>query len=587
VKRTVDALNALSIFGPHHGGAYREHSAFVREVLGEDVPTKIGDFIRDWASSGEARAVVLTGNAGTGKTALAEAYCGAAGAELPDVDGLVDLGRDRFVVKDLSGVPQEAVRNEAITLAAAIRDDKFDGQLLLCANEGMLRAAIGSADQEKLIVLLDGGLENGAAVEEKAVVVNMNRQRWTSREMWEKLLDYLTRQELWERCDGCGGGRCPLCTNSAALRKPEVREAARWLVQFASGGGVATLREILAIVSYAITGGLSCEEVQQRLEQHGDNAFSADDAYFNLLLGAGLSSARAERSPLLQGLLEAGVGKTADLEVDSWLRDAGDAPREIGDLASSDGDGVHSRVVTALGPMSFKGLGEAISLSDDSATVDACLHDLADGRNFLSLWRKRVFFEASAFVGGRAGAFTRLSRFSYFDDLLDLAEALRAGQEVAEERQRLVTGLNYLAAGFHSFAGHLVVPDSASLAARNPGSFRPPAPSLVHGEIPVERVTIRLEDGEELRAILDADDVRVILSVHQDNGRSAELILTPRLYQAIRDSADFRTPVGGDIPEMTELEALYAELASAPAPQVVRVVDPGREAIRSVTLPSL
>jgi hypothetical protein len=365
-----------------------------------------------------------------------------------------------------------------------------------------------------------------------------------------------------------------------------VREAARWLIQFASGGGVATLREILAILAYSITGGLSCDDVRERIELLGDSAFSAEQGYFNLFLGAGLSTARAERSPLLQGLREAGVGEAADLEVDSWLRDPGDAPREIEQIASSD-SAAHSRLLTGVGPMSFERLGEEISLSDDPATVDACLLDLASGRNFLRLWRRRVFFEAAAFVGGRTGAFTRLSRFSYFDDLLDLAGALREGREAAEERQRIVVGLNYLAAGFHSFGGHLVVPDAASLVARDPGSFRTPAPSLVHSEIPVERVSIRLEDGDELRGILDADDVRVTFTVENEIDRDAELVLTPRLYQAIRDSADFRAPVGADIPEMTEVEAFYAELAAAPTSSAVRIVDPDREAIRPVTLPLL
>ena len=145
-------------------------------------------------------------------------------------------------------------------------------------------------------------------------------------------------------------------------------------------------------------------------------------------------------------------------------------------------------------------------------------------------------------------------------------------------------GLNYLAAGFHSFAGHLVVPDAASLVARNPGSFRRPAPSLVHNEIPVERVTLRPEDGRELREILDADDVRVILAVAID-GEAAELVLTPRLFQVICESGVYRAPVGSDIPEMVELESFYAVLAQAERHPGVRIVDPTREAIRAVTLP--
>jgi hypothetical protein len=568
VKKTVGALNALSIFGPHHSGAYREHAAFVREVLGSDVPTKIGSFITDWATDDASGVVILTGNAGTGKTALAELYCRTIGAELPAQDGLIEVTPGRFVVKDLSGVQLAGERNEAVRLADELRGGGRDAKLLLCANEGLLRAAIGDVGLPSLTGFLDRGLADGAAVESSAVLVNMNRQRWTGREIWNRLLDYLTREELWQPCECCGGAEwCPIAANATALREPTVRESARWLVQFAAGSGVATLRELLAVLAHAITGGLSCEEVQRRHEVRGDEAFFADTAYSNQFFGEGLSAARAERSPLLQGL--------------------GDAPRELRELAAGDGAPSHARVQTPVGPMSFEKLGETISLSDDRTTVEACLDNLARGRNFLSLWRRRVFFEAAPFVRGRTGAFTRLSKFSYFDDLLDLAEALRAVRHTAEDRQRIVTGLNYLAAGFHSFAGHLIVPDAASLVARNPGSFRRPAPSLVHSEIPVERVSLRPEDSDELRAMLDADDVRVVLVVDRGADASAELVLTPRLYQAIRESGEFRAPVGSDIPEMVELESFYANLATAPAAEAIRIVDPEREAIRAVTLPEL
>jgi hypothetical protein len=586
VKKTVEALNALSIFGPHHGGAYREHAAFVREVLGADVPTKIGGFISDWAADAAPGVVVLTGNAGTGKTALAELYCRTIGADLPADDGLIEVAGDRFVVKDLSGVQRAEDRREAVRLADEIRDGGRDATFLLCANEGLLRAAIAAAGLSSMIEFLDRGLANGAAREGRALLVNMNRQRWTGPTIWGRLLDYLTREDLWQPCENCAGAEwCPIAANAASLRAPGVRESARWLAQLAAGGGVATLRELLAVLAHAITGGLTCDEVQRRHDARGDEAFFADSGYFNLFFGEGLSAVRAERSPLLQGLRESGVGSAADLEVDSWLRDTGDAPRELRDLAGGDGAPVHARLQTPVGPMSFEKLGETISLSDDRTTVDACLENLARGGNFLPLWRRRVFFEAAPYVRGRTGAFTRLSNFSYFDDLLDLAESLREGRHAAEERQRIVTGLNYLAAGFHSFAGHLIVPDAASLVARNPGSFRRPAPSLVHSEVPVDRVSLRPEDDEELRAILDADDVRVVLVVDRGSGEAAELVLTPRLYQAVRESGEFRAPVGGDIPEMVELESFYASLATESASEVIRIVDPGREAIRVVTLP--
>lgn len=585
MNETVEALNALSIFGPHHAGAYREHAAFVRRVLGADVDTRVGVFISEWALSGAPRVVILTGNAGTGKTALAEAYCRAIGATLPEADALAEVQVGRFVVKDLSGVPTEAERRHAVEHAVAIARGA-DAQLLLCANEGLLRAVLATADASELEGLLDLSLTEGAQVEPRIVVINMNRQRWTAPSIWHALVGYLTREELWAPCAGCPASACPIAANASALRESGPREAARTLIQFASGASVVTLRELLSVLAHAVSGGLSCGDVLERYERHGEDAFAADSGYFDWFLGGSLPTSRAERSALLKTLREAGLGEVADLEVDSWLRDATGAAREIRALATDEGAPVHSRIRTRVGPMTFAALGETISLSADRSLVDACLEDIVGGRSFLRLWRRRVFFEGAPYVGGRGAAFRRLSRFSYFGDLLELLEALRHGRPVAEERQQLVTGLNYLAAGFPSFGGHLIVPDTASLAARNPGSFRPPSPSLVHDEVPVERIALRLEDGDEIRALLDTDDVRLLLRVEREQV-PVDVVVTPRLFQAIRESGDYRAPVGAEIPEMTELENFYAALATTGGRGGLRVVDPARETIRAVTLPAI
>ncbi len=79
----VAALRTLSIFGADQGGAYREHFAEIARALGPDIPTRLGETTVEWANSGVPGLRILTGNAGTGKTAVAEAFCRANGAELP------------------------------------------------------------------------------------------------------------------------------------------------------------------------------------------------------------------------------------------------------------------------------------------------------------------------------------------------------------------------------------------------------------------------------------------------------------------------------------------------------------------------
>lgn len=583
---TVDALNALSIFGPRQSGVYREHAAHVRSVLGADIPTKAQQYVREWAVQGSDGALILTGNAGTGKTALVDAYCDGLDVSAPVEDGVREVAGNRFVVKDLSGVPEEG-RAEVLNIERSLRSGERRGQLFLCANEGVLRDALLGAPDEELEGLLDQALEHGACLADPgagpgSTVLNMNRQRWTGEELWRMVVEYLAREELWGECEGCGAAAgCPIRLNAQRLRTDGPREAARRLVQLASGGSVATLREILAILSNAVTGGLSCTDVEG-----ADDEFTAAHGYFNLFFGDNLAQERIERSHLLLSIREAGLGATADVEVDGWLRDAAGAPTEVRELAAPAEEDPHSRVHTAVGAMTFGALGETITISDDAARVAECMKDFASGENALALWRRRVFFEAQPYIGGRSGALRRLTVFSHYGELLELAESLARRRETADERQALVVGLNFLAAGFHAFGGHLVVPDAGSLAARNPGSFRPPAPSLVHSQIRVDQLNLRLQDSSELKSVIDTDDVRVIVKASAGTARIA-LVLTPRLYQAIRDSGEFRAPVGSDIPEMTELANFYSTLASEPVEAALSIVDPVREVIRPVTLPAL
>jgi hypothetical protein len=588
VNRTVDAINALSIFGPRQFGSYREHAAEIRDALGPDIETKVQAYVSQWASGGADGALVLTGNAGTGKTALVGTYCEAIGVPTPTEDGVQEVAEGRYILKDLSGVPA-AERADVLRLETDIRAGERSGQLFLCANEGVLRDALTVSPDAVFEKRLNDALETGAAVRaprsREPTILNLNRQRWTGTELWNRVLDYLVREALWDGCEDCSAEEvCPIRVNAEALRRDAPREAVRRLVQLGSGGSVATLRELLAILAHAITAGLTCSDIAGAADE---SVFTARTGYFNSLFGSNLDPERIERSQLLQSIRESRVGATADVEVDGWLRDPEGAPQEVRELASPAEPTPHATVETEdFGRVTFGKFGETITVSDDDLEVQGYLKDFVGGGNVMGLWRRRVFLEVQSFIGGRTGAFKRMTVFSYFGELLDLADSIARGADTSEKRQKLVVGLNYLAAGFHAFGGHLVVPDPGSLAARSPGSFRPPAPSLVHSQLPVDALSLHLEDGEELRSAVDTDNVRVLLEAQSPAGTTARLVLSPRLFQAIQDSGEFRAPVGSDIPEMTELTSFYAILASDPVEPGLSIVDPAFEVIRPVTLPS-
>jgi hypothetical protein len=441
-----------------------------------------------------------------------------------------------------------------------------------------------------MLALLDRAMSEGAAHDDSFYIVNVNRQRPTAKKLWDGITTYMTAEEKWSVCverECPARDVCPMRLNAIAWRKPEVSESARSLTRLASGAAVPTLREVLSLLSWAITANLSCEFVQRRNQDLGRDAFSAERAYFHLFQGGELPRLAFEQSPLLSRIAEADVGSRADIEVDAWLRDQGDAPEQV--IRMAEEAGPHGRVSTRLGRvMSFSEFGGQLTTSEDSKRVSLLTDDLIDPENgVLRLWRRAMFFSWSAAFRTVSVAYRRLSRFSFYGELSEAMTTVRAGGSDAELLKGLIAGLNYLATGIADPGEGLIVPDTGSLFARDPGSFLPAGTSLVQTKVPASRLSLAVEDEGLILDIVDWDDVRLVLEV--DAGKTARLPLTPRLFQAIREAAEYRGPTGSGVSEMAELQSFYAAVAQAAAgeaPGEFRVVDPRTGTIKTVVLPS-
>lgn len=606
----VTALRSLSVFSADQSAAYREHAGAAVDVLGPDAGSKLGRWVSGWAAGGTPGMVVLTGNAGTGKTAVAEAFCRTVGAELPAEDVPTEVLPGRWVVKDLSGLPDPRAREETL---GDLLEKAIGGQVFVCANEGVLRDTLESLAEPVALSTLESALRQGAARAQNPLltVVNVNRQRPTADSLWPALMDYLFREELWGGCDGCPfeTGGCPMRSNAEKLRRPDVREQLRLLVRLGAGEAVPTLREVLAILSWAAVGGRTCTEVKDKFRDLGSEAFTATDAYFTRAVGGGLSAEVAERSPLLTGMRAAGLGEVTDLEIDGWLRDSTGAPSGVRELAGDPLRGASSdpgssdvvaprsalagsrspldRVRTLQGAMTFQALGEMVSTDEDPTRVedglDALVTSVGPEAAGQSLWRERVFFEGSGYVGGPAAAARRLLDYRHTSELIDLARDAAAGRDTVLAIRELVRGLNFLVTGFSSADEGLVVPDPACLFARDPGSFRPASPSLVHSQVALLRLKVSVPDQGLVEELLDVDHSEVELSVDGDPARV--LRIRPRMYEAIREAAEFQGPVGQGVAEMNDLRGFYGHLAAHSEPEdSLRVADPESQPPALVTV---
>src|SRR5262249_42307181 len=150
--------------------------------------------------------------------------------------------------------------------------------------------------------------------------------------------------------------------------------------------------------------------------------------------------------------------------------------------------------------------------------------------------------EGADAVGGHLQACRRLLEYRFVPELATLASKAAREEDTVLDITELVTGLNFLVTGFSSPNEGLVIPDPACLFARNPGSYRPASPSLVHGRIGLDRLVLRVPDRGQVEDLLDVDHVDVEL-VAADDDRLA-LRIGPQMNEAIREAAAFRGPVG-------------------------------------------
>ena len=148
---------------------------------------------------------------------------------------------------------------------------RVEAQTLVCANEGVLRDALADLALPAATEILEVALRHGAAADDSLTIVNVNRQRPTGEHLWNQLLDYVTRADLWTGCADCPYevGGCPMRTNAEQLRRPDVRDQLRTLFRLGAGEAVPTLREVLAILSWAVVGRESCSNVKRAQPRPG------------------------------------------------------------------------------------------------------------------------------------------------------------------------------------------------------------------------------------------------------------------------------------------------------------------------------
>ncbi len=328
------------------------------------------------------RTIVLTGDAGHGKTSLCasllaklragdepitadvrkavfHALSEAKGASRPV--GRTRSGRPLYILSDLSELTPQAGARTLVKLL----DPPDEGIAIICANEGQLRKCVAEDDDfgesgtgraRILVQTLTDGIVRGQVSDPlgAVIVINLNYQSVAADSSNGGLIPWVLRQwtttqsSRWKRCESCDAREvCPILANrnelSDPMRGPQRRAAIRDIFAAAERtGAVITTRQALSVTSYTLTGGLSCDDVHDRYQRsHSNRQWQAPYLYHQALFGDRLSQQQRHLVPAFFALRKLDPGRVSRRQVDDRLD-----PDRAGDFPPADASSYLQKVRT-------------------------------------------------------------------------------------------------------------------------------------------------------------------------------------------------------------------------------------------------
>jgi serine/threonine protein kinase len=322
------------------------------------VPTAIDESLTQRIADGAASLVIITGNAGDGKTAfirtlesvltdrygaVRDAQTSGNGSVLRNAGHVWRTNWDGS--QDQGGVDNDDV---LIDFFAPFRGDAIAATVastsVIAINEGRLVDFLSQHDVEfsglrRLVDDLFIGRSDGRHA--WLTVVNLNRRVLTlpgQRNIVQQLLGRLSDERMWAACAGCAAEAvCPSRSNAALFRHPllGVRAAERLRevldVVRLRGRLHITTRDLLSALSFVMVGNRTCAELIQ-IAADGDHHTLLDGHVYNRLFAAsdpgGTESAHQDR--LLAELAAVDVADTPQPDVDGELWRLGPAALPAG-----------------------------------------------------------------------------------------------------------------------------------------------------------------------------------------------------------------------------------------------------------------
>lgn len=259
----VDYLNTLSAFSAGNENAIAEYQIRNKYFRRIHVSSPITEEVYRLLMEGNN--VILTGNAGDGKTTIAiDVLKKIVGHDIDRIAEREDVSEhDLVIVKDMSELPKET---RAAVLQEALRN--HGTKYLIVSNTGtlidafdLLRGILGNQFHDILAAL--GCSEPTQIAGNRFYLINIGQidSIDTACQVFKRMLE----PNNWTRCDGCAiYDKCPICRNVRLIKGnlEVVLERIYYLYKcLYEYGHRLTMRQMTGHLAYSLTGGLDCAEL--------------------------------------------------------------------------------------------------------------------------------------------------------------------------------------------------------------------------------------------------------------------------------------------------------------------------------------
>ncbi len=427
----VDYLSRYTTASPDHEAAFDEFLSQIRPPSGEPLrlTTQVEEFLRVSFAQPAPPSIILTGNAGDGKTYLCRQIIAAfTGQPVSDWDIFSDQpishnGKRIFVIKDLSELGDE--RGSALLHdVAATLDGRSSDRYLIAANEGRLRALL--SDDPELYTLYEAidkqlgqGSDNGATL----LVINLTQV--TTSSFVPAALGWMTQREHWADCLACPLlKRCPVRHNALRLSDKHVAGRVQMLYQLLEHLDIhVTVRDMLIHLAYTLTGDQRCAYLQRSDADHRDLSHLV---YYENVWGGGANSAFRRKASVVQHLDRLHIGDHSLFEIDDFIVSGGDSLKQAAE---------YQQLFVPAVDVNHRRFEQDRRAYVEGGADRQAEEESAALMRWLPHCRRKLFFEWAEIK-----RVNRLIPFLYMDTYLELLQdEQRVGDQI---RRDLVLGLN-------------------------------------------------------------------------------------------------------------------------------------------------